>query len=535
MVGLATQIGEAVESELYSLKLKKGQKEIVAWKHRLAQAIVKSSECGVGKLKGKGLNMRLMKLVDDVKLTNHVKVKIGAALISLLLRMAKLENGKPAFRHFSSYLSRNRLAGQIELDSELFSSILPEAKGTALPRYLPMVVPPKKWNNKKGIGCYWILKASLMRTSSNLQLKALSQANIEKILESLNYLGHVPWRINQKMLHTIQDAYNTKKLTIGSLPSQVNEPLPSKESFYRMVPKSSVVDGKLVFTDPHNVPPSPSSISTATTTTTNNNTITNNDTITNNNTTTNANTIVTASNDINTTTTTTNNNTNESHDNTDTEMVQIFDEKQYKKACKRVTVNNANLHSLRCDLQIKLKIAKMFEDDRIYFPYSIDFRGRAYPVPPNLNHLGSDLCRGLLMFDLVKPLGPNGLMWLKIHLANLFGHNKISHTDRAAWCDEHINEIRDSAMNPLDGSKWWIQAEEPFQALATCIEIINATDCPEGHDKYLCGLPVHQDGSCNGLQHYAALGKDADGGKGTYRHTYTNIYLLTFSKLSYRK
>jgi hypothetical protein len=24
----------------------------------------------------------------------------------------------------------------------------------------------------------------------------------------------------------------------------------------------------------------------------------------------------------------------------------------------------------------------------------------------------------------------------------------------------------------------------------------------------MCGLPVHMDGSCNGLQHYAALGRD---------------------------
>ena len=29
---------------------------------------------------------------------------------------------------------------------------------------------------------------------------------------------------------------------------------------------------------------------------------------------------------------------------------------------------------------------------------------------------------------------------------------------------------------------------------------------------YVCSLPVHQDGSCNGLQHYAALGRDAAGG-----------------------
>ena len=32
------------------------------------------------------------------------------------------------------------------------------------------------------------------------------------------------------------------------------------------------------------------------------------------------------------------------------------------------------------------------------------------------------------------------------------------------------------------------------------------------HVRYVCNLPVHQDGSCNGLQHYAALGRDALGG-----------------------
>lgn len=30
---------------------------------------------------------------------------------------------------------------------------------------------------------------------------------------------------------------------------------------------------------------------------------------------------------------------------------------------------------------------------------------------------------------------------------------------------------------------------------------------------YVCHLPVHQDGSCNGLQHYAALGGDLEGAK----------------------
>lgn len=30
---------------------------------------------------------------------------------------------------------------------------------------------------------------------------------------------------------------------------------------------------------------------------------------------------------------------------------------------------------------------------------------------------------------------------------------------------------------------------------------------------FISHLPIYQDGSCNGLQHYAALGRDQEGGK----------------------
>lgn len=46
----------------------------------------------------------------------------------------------------------------------------------------------------------------------------------------------------------------------------------------------------------------------------------------------------------------------------------------------------------------------------------MDFRGRTYPVPPNLNILGSDFCRGVLMFDEARPLGERGMYWLKVSI-----------------------------------------------------------------------------------------------------------------------
>jgi hypothetical protein len=75
------------------------------------------------------------------------------------------------------------------------------------------------------------------------------------------------------------------------------------------------------------------------------------------------------------------------------------------------------MHSLRCSLINQLHVATtMKEFDAFYFPHNLDFRGRAYPVPPHLNHLGSDICRGLLKFAEKKPLGKRGLYWLKVHL-----------------------------------------------------------------------------------------------------------------------
>jgi DNA-directed RNA polymerase len=42
----------------------------------------------------------------------------------------------------------------------------------------------------------------------------------------------------------------------------------------------------------------------------------------------------------------------------------------------------------------------------------------------HLNHMGNDVCRGLLKFATKKPLGENGLRWLKIQVASLAGNDK---------------------------------------------------------------------------------------------------------------
>lgn len=65
----------------------------------------------------------------------------------------------------------------------------------------------------------------------------------------------------------------------------------------------------------------------------------------------------------------------------------------------------------------------------------------------------------------------------------------------------------------LQGRRWWQNQAEPWQILACCIELKNALSHPSGPESYVSHFPVHQDGSCNGLQHYAALGRDLRGAK----------------------
>lgn len=73
-----------------------------------------------------------------------------------------------------------------------------------------------------------------------------------------------------------------------------------------------------------------------------------------------------------------------------------------------------------------------------------------------------------------------------------------------------MDAVLESARNPHNGKAWWRDADEPWQCLAACIELEQALASPDP-TKFISHFPIQQDGSCNGLQHYAALGRDVQG------------------------
>ena len=189
---------------------------------------------------------------------------------------------------------------------------------------------------------------------------------------------------------------------------------------------------------------------------------------------------------------------------------------QYMKEKQTAVQEKSDCHSQWNDTLYRLSIADYFKDDVCFFPHNIDFRGRVYPLPPHFNHMGGDYVRSMFLFAEGKRLGPEGFKWLKLHTINLTGSmKKQSVSERLDYAEKILDLILDSANNPFEGERWWLDSDEPLQTLAACFEIRNAIEFAKCSnqcvDDYKCHLPIHQDGSCNGLQHYAALGRDVLG------------------------
>jgi DNA-directed RNA polymerase len=62
----------------------------------------------------------------------------------------------------------------------------------------------------------------------------------------------------------------------------------------------------------------------------------------------------------------------------------------------------------------------------------------------------------------------------------------------------------------------YLSSPDTLRCLAACIELTNALRSSRPAE-YVSNLPIHQDGSCNGLQHYAALGGDILGAEKVFR------------------
>jgi DNA-directed RNA polymerase, mitochondrial len=159
--------------------------------------------------------------------------------------------------------------------------------------------------------------------------------------------------------------------------------------------------------------------------------------------------------------------------------------------------------------------------DRIFLPHRIDFRGRTYPVP-TFSHHRADYVRGMFEFAESEPLGDYGWRDLKRHVASVAAGSAFGKTDkmdllqREDWTWRHMMLIRKIGRGHehLDILE---QVDKPAQFYAACREIYRieteAARLGTEPEYMTSGLPIPQDGTCSGLQHYAAIMRAEEEGR----------------------
>lgn len=187
--------------------------------------------------------------------------------------------------------------------------------------------------------------------------------------------------------------------------------------------------------------------------------------------------------------------------------------KEWKGRASAVHNENFKNRSKVIAMTQKLWLAEKFLDEEtIYFPHVMDWRGRAYAVPGFVNPQSDDFGKSLLQFSEGKPLGSEGVAWLAIQLANTYGYDKVDFDKRIEWAEANTEAILDSALRPIEGNRFWLLADKPFQFLAACFEWLGYTMQGES---FVSRIAVALDGSCNGLQNFSAMLRDEVGGRAT--------------------
>lgn len=189
------------------------------------------------------------------------------------------------------------------------------------------------------------------------------------------------------------------------------------------------------------------------------------------------------------------------------DLDSLDQERRWKAEKAKVRKFNQKVLGDRLSLTLDYQTARLLEkEDRFYTPMNMDSRGRIYPLC-SFAYSREDRVRALFLFADGEPLGKDGLRYLYIHAANCWAGkvsetdvrktDKISMEERVAWAQDNLKDILACAIDPI-AIHWWRNADNPFQFLAVCKELLDYSDDPDGH---VCHLPVGFDGSCSGLQH----------------------------------
>lgn len=161
-----------------------------------------------------------------------------------------------------------------------------------------------------------------------------------------------------------------------------------------------------------------------------------------------------------------------------------------------------------------LSVAQEYKKKDIFNPWSLDFRGRAYPISTYLQPQAPEFEKALIRFKEGCHLDERGELWALRAIGGAYNGSKISHNERGEWALNNMELIRAVADEPESTINYWEQANEPFQFLQLCREW---NDVVVHERDYLWKVGIGSDSTASGLQLLSAMLLDESGMK------YTNL------------
>jgi len=159
-------------------------------------------------------------------------------------------------------------------------------------------------------------------------------------------------------------------------------------------------------------------------------------------------------------------------------------------------------------------MAQRYQDEPLYYIWTLDFRGRAYVSnSPALGPQGDDLQKGLIEFGDGRLVDSEEAMcWIAIQVANTMGKDKLPLQGRIDYAVENLDLWRRIAGDPINNIEW-CDGDKPWQALAAIFDFTAAMSAAQKGDHHYSHLVCAMDGSNNGLQHMSALVLSVDTGR----------------------
>lgn len=177
--------------------------------------------------------------------------------------------------------------------------------------------------------------------------------------------------------------------------------------------------------------------------------------------------------------------------------------KDYRRRAAEAMNINAQQFKRSCRTRMTMHAVDVFERyEKFFVPWSLDYRGRCYPIPAFLTIQDTDFGKSLLLFHERALITPEAEDWLSFQVSTTAGMDKLPISERLKWTKDNESLITAVATDPIGNLSTWEGMSEPWQFLSACDEFYH---CVIACDRNYTNLPVAIDATASGLQVLAGL------------------------------